>query len=223
MIRLAKSEEPAVLARNGERWTAVVIEKAEAGETPTEAERRRYNHPDIKRALVVETHGKCAYCESKIRHVSYGDIEHVMPKANDPSRWFEWTNLTLACDVCNTKKSDSPAEGEEFIDPYGTDPEEHFWQLGPIVCARPGCDAAQLTERLLDLNRANLVERRRERQTRLLKMLDSVERCRNPHLRSLLWEEFKAQAEPQNEYAALSRTIVKIALSKLAPPLLKGE
>ena len=67
-----------------------MVRKTERGETPTETERRRYNHAEIKSALIAETHGKCAYCESKIRHVSYGDIEHVMPKVNDPTRWFEW-------------------------------------------------------------------------------------------------------------------------------------
>lgn len=215
MIKLEKGKEPVVLTRHCASWTAVVVEKIEAGKTPTDTERRRYNHPDIKGALVAETYGKCAYCESKIRHVSYGDIEHVVPKANDPSRWFDWSNLTLACDVCNTKKADSSGESEEFIDPYRVDPEEYFWQLGPIVCARPGCDAAQLTERALDLNRANLVERRTERQRRLLKMLDSVERCRSPRLKGLLWEEFKNEAEPNNEYAALSRTIVQLASRKL--------
>ena len=130
MIRLEKGEEPVVLAQKCKAWTAVVVRRIEAGETPTDSERRRYNHAEIKSALVAETHGKCAYCESKMRHVSYGDIEHVLPKINDPTRWFDWANLTLACSVCNTKKSDSPAEGEEFIDPYSVDPEEFFLAVG---------------------------------------------------------------------------------------------
>ena len=31
-------------------------------------------------APIDETHGKCAYCESKIKHIDYGDIEHILPK-----------------------------------------------------------------------------------------------------------------------------------------------
>ena len=218
MIRLEKGDEPGVLLLNSARWTAVVVEKIEAGEEPTTAERRRYNRAEIKDALIAETHGKCAYCESKLRHISYGDIEHIVPKADNPSKWFNWANLTLACDVCNTNKSDAPVEDEAFVDPYSVDPEEHFWQLGPLMCPKPGCDAAALTERLLDLNRADLVERRKERQTHLLKMLDSVERCENLNVKNLLWEEFTAESQAHNEYAALSRTIVDLATKKLGSP-----
>ena len=189
--------------------------KMAVGEVPTKAEKSRYNHVDIKRALVLETHGKCAYCESKFQHISHGDIEHVVPKSGDPSKWFSWLNLTVACDVCNTKKADSPVDGETFIDPYDVDPEEHFWQLGPMVCPKPGSDAAALTERLLDLNRAELVEKRVERQTNLLRILDSVERCQNQYLKHFLWEEFSSESHAHNEYAALSRVIVALARAKL--------
>ena len=145
MIKLEKGDEPVVLAENARRWTRAVVDKMAAGETPTRTEKKRYNHPDIKRALVAETHNKCAYCESKLRHVAYGDIEHIVPKSKNPAKWFSWNNLTLACDVCNTKKGHSPVDSETFIDPYAVDPEEKFWQVGPIVYPRPGCDAAALT------------------------------------------------------------------------------
>ena len=215
MIKLEKREEPAILVQNAARWASVVESKLAAGDSPTKTERSRYNHSDIKQALIEETHGKCAYCESKFRHVTYGDIEHIVPKSDDPSRWFSWPNLTIACDVCNTKKSNAPVDGDSFIDPYDVNPEEHFWQLGPMVCPKPGCDVAALTERLLDLNRAELVERRAERQANLLGMLDSVERCQNEDLKRLLWEEFCSETCRHNEYAALSRSIVEIARLKL--------
>ena len=155
---------PHVLLRNEPNWTAAVVGRIQSGETPTRTERNRYNHAEIKAALLAETHRKCAYCESKLRHVTYGDIEHVVPKTDEPARWFDWANLTIACDVCNTNKASAPGDGDAFIDPYAVDPEEHFWQMGPIMYARPGCDAAALTERLLKLNRADLVERRKKRQ-----------------------------------------------------------
>ena len=217
MIRLEKTDEPDILARRGPQWTKAVVDKIDKGGRPTRTERSRYNHPDIKQALVKETHGKCAYCESKVRHVSYGDIEHVVPKSSDPAKWFSWPNLTLACDVCNTNKADAQVDGESFIDPYAVDPEEHYWQLGATMHPKPGCDAAALTERLLDLNRAELVERRTERQAALMRLLDAFARCQEPQLKRLLWEEFVAESEAQNEYAALSRAILEIASSKLTP------
>ena len=215
MIKLEKGVEPTVLVQKSSMWTAAVVARLTAGERPTKTERSRYNHSDIKKVLIAETHGKCAYCESKLRHVSYGDVEHVVPKSDDPSKWFSWPNLTLACDVCNTNKSDAPVEGDTFIDPYSVDPEEHFWQMGPLMTPKPGCDAAALTERLLELNRPELVERRTERQVSLLKMLDSFERCHNPKLKELLWEEFTAESQAHKEYAALSRAIVELARTKL--------
>ena len=215
MIKLDKGDEPEVLARNAERWTGIVVRKTNAGDAPTRAERSRYNHTEIKLALMTETHSKCAYCESKFRHVTYGDIEHVVPKSDDPSKWFSWPNLTLACDVCNTNKSDASVDGDTFIDPYEVDPEDHFWQLGSMMCARPGRDAAALTERMLDLNRTDLVEKRSERLAGLLRMLDSVERCKNPYLKQLLWDEFASESDAHNEYAALSREVVQLARRKL--------
>ena len=215
MIKLEKGVEPAVLARNAVQWTSVVIARLNAGEAPTKAEKSRYNHTDIKQALLKETRRKCAYCESKFRHIAYGDIEHVVPKSGDPTKWFSWQNLTVACDICNTNKSNAPVDGDSFIDPYGVDPEEHFWQMGSMVYARPGCNAAALTERLLDLNRPDLVERRFERLSSLLKILDSIERCDNPDLKGLLWEEFKAESQSKSEYAALSRSLVELARRKL--------
>ena len=217
MIGLEKGDAPDVLVRNEPNWTAAVVGKIQSGETPTRTERNRYNHAEIKGALLAETHGKCAYCESKLRHVTYGDIEHVVPKADEPARWFDWTNLTIACDVCNTNKANAPGDGDAFIDPYAVDPEEHFWQMGPIMYARPGCDAAALTERLLKLNRADLVERRKKRQDQLMRMLDVIVRCNDPQLRDLLWEELSEESGADNEYAALTRTILEVALRRLDP------
>lgn len=215
MIRLEKGTEPPILTRNAARWTSVLLGKIDAGERPTKTERSRYNHIEIKQALLAETNSKCAYCESKFGHVTFGDVEHVVPKSEDPSRWFSWSNLTVACDVCNTNKSNAAVARDSFVDPYDVDPEEYFWQFGPLVRAKPGCDAAALTERLLNLNRIDLVERRQEKMNKLLLILESVERCKDPHLKHLLWEDFTEESQSHREYAALSRSIVEFAGKKL--------
>ena len=215
MIKLEKGDEPKVLARNSAKWTRVVVTKLKAKETLTKTEKNRYNHPEIKQSLIAETHGKCAYCESKLRHISFGDIEHVVPKSDEPYMWFIWQNLTLACDVCNTKKSNATVSPATFIDPYNVDPEEYFWQLGALVKPKPGCNAATLTERLLELNRVDLVERRAERLDNLLKGLDLVERCKDPNLKNILWKDFCLESDSHKEYAALSRSLIELAKHKL--------
>lgn len=75
-----------------------------------------YKHPDVKQQLISVQHGKCAFCESKILHVTYGDVEHFRPKAavrQDPSDdlsrpgyyWlaYDWHNLFLSCGQCNRR------------------------------------------------------------------------------------------------------------------------
>ena len=163
----------------------------------------------MKSALVAETHGKCAYCESKLRHISYGDIEHVVPKSDTPDGWFIWSNLTLACDICNTNKSNAPINGDVFVDPYEVDPELHFWQIGGMVQPKPGCDAAALTERLLQLNRAELIERRTARLENLMTMIDVIERAKQADLKKILWDDFCKETDSDREYAALAREVVR--------------
>lgn len=215
MIKLNKQEEPAILRQNWQAWTKALVEKLAAGQKPTKAEKSRYGHPEIKAALVQETHGKCAYCESKVRHITYGDIEHVSPKSADPNVWFKWSNLTLACDVCNTNKSDFIGDHDTFIDPYAVDPEEHFWPLGPVMQPKPGCNAASITERVIMLNRPDLVERRRERLSGLMKILEVIERVKDPALREILLLDLDEETKSDKEYAALAREIARLAKAKL--------
>ena len=215
MIKLKKKDEPTVLKQNAAAWTKVVVNKLSSGTEPTKAEKGRYSHPEIKAALIAETHGKCAYCESKLRHVAFGDIEHIVPKSTAPERWFDWMNLTLACDVCNTFKSDYRGDHNTFIDPYAIDPEEHFWQLGTIIYPKPGCDAASKTERLLKLNRPELVERRSERLKMLMKHLDVIERVTDPSLKLLLMSDFLEETKADKEFAALAREVARHARVKL--------
>lgn len=215
MIKLSKGEQPEVLVKKAKKWTAVVQEKLDAGLQPNSTDKRRYNHPNIKAALLDETHSKCAYCESKFGHVTFGDIEHVVPKSIDPKRWFDWSNLTIACDVCNTKKSNAEIDHETFVDPYAVDPEEYFHFLGHTIFPRPGSDAANLTQKLLGLNRERLLERRKERLDNLWKHLDIVVRCENPELKKLLWEDFLQEAHEGKEYAALARMVVREATGSI--------
>ena len=106
MRHLVKGAIPKVLQDKAQQWTEELLAVLARGEKPTDAIKGRYRHPDIKNAIKVETSDKCAYCESKITHIAYGDIEHIIPKSKVPARAYEWQNLTLACDICNGNKGD---------------------------------------------------------------------------------------------------------------------
>jgi hypothetical protein len=64
--------------------------------------------------LITAQLGKCAFCESKVRHIAHGDVEHYRPKGGvrqndgDPLEqpgyfWlvYVWENLFFACQLCN--------------------------------------------------------------------------------------------------------------------------
>jgi len=40
-----------------------------------------YGHEDIKKALIKAQFDKCCFCEAKVTHIAYGDVEHFRPKA----------------------------------------------------------------------------------------------------------------------------------------------
>lgn len=204
MISLTKLAKPKILADNALAWTAIVLAKTAANQKLTKAEKTRYNHADVKAQLVAETHGKCAYCESKIRHISPGDIEHALPKSVEPSKWFEWDNLTLACSECNRRKGTKVGP---FIDPYSDNPADHLDFHGPFAWTSRGSVKGMYTEGQLELNRLDLFERRTSRLKGLLKQIDVISLVKDPSTRDVLKRDFLKELTADREYAAMARSL----------------
>lgn len=205
MIRLTKGPIPPVLAVNAAAWTNELLVRIATGDEPTKYQLGRYNKPEIKNALLAETKMKCAYCESNFRHVTYGDIEHITPKAGNPAVRFDWENLTIACDVCNTNKG----EVMGLVDPYSVDPCVLYDFQGPLMWAISTDASALLTEEQLQLNRDGLVERRKERidfvRSLVVSALDKPEDVRNALLRRASLESGSDKAYSACATAALER------------------
>ncbi len=216
MIKLTKGPEPDVLVRLGPEWTATLLDRALAGVPATEAERGRYRHTDIKEALKAETFGKCAYCESKLLHISYGDIEHIVPKSVRPEFAFTWENLTLACDICNTNKGHQFGNHDDLVDPYVVDPATEFLFLGPLVLPVPGDDSALKTEMTLKLNRAELVERRTEHIQKLRMEIEALARIVDADLREVVRRDIiERGTESAREYAGTARAALQVFLARI--------
>lgn len=114
---------PAVLANEGAASTAAMCADHEANRA---AYRRgdksftfekHYQHPTVKAGLQAAQHDKCAFCESKIPQIAFGDIEHFRPKAayrqlrDGPLKrpgyyWlaYAWENLLFVCELCNRRE-----------------------------------------------------------------------------------------------------------------------
>lgn len=114
MIKIERTAKPNTLAKNETNWVEQIQEALElAAKALTKTEKDsaknklenaldKYKHKDIKDELATKIfQGKCAYCEAKITHIDYGDIEHFRPKDTFPLLAVEWENLLLACRVCN--------------------------------------------------------------------------------------------------------------------------
>lgn len=206
MIKLEKGEKPQILVNKGAAWLDAVKQKRAAGKQPSAAELGRYRHAQIKAALVKETHGKCAYCEAKILHIAYGDVEHVTPKDTDEDLRFDWDNLTLACDVCNTNKSNHTG----LVDPYTDDPEELFFFIGAMLMPVSGEKAAERTETLLRLNRPDLIQRRHDRMLYLKALLSVINNTVDASQADALKEDLTNNELSANvEFAAASRSFIR--------------
>ncbi|BCH08247.1 hypothetical protein MesoLj131c_25050 [Mesorhizobium sp. 131-3-5] len=216
MIRLTKVAKPKILEDNEAVWTAAIVNKLNAGEAPTNTEKTRYRNPQIKTALVAETHGKCAYCESKLLHIHHGDVEHIYPKSLDPLRTFEWNNLTLACEICNQNKSNKDPLLEHIIDPYVTEPSDHLIFSGPLIFPR-GTAAGTSTRALLDLNRGELSERRKDHLEKIMGIIDTVSRADLPVAtrRAIFTDLRDREGHPTAPYAAMVQTVIGQVVASL--------
>ena len=94
------------------------VHKAEidAGTKKMTFNKELYAHKSIKEKLLNIQHDKCCFCEAKISHIAYGDVEHFRPKAaysrhiNDVLQYpgyywlaYAWENLFLSCQLCNQR------------------------------------------------------------------------------------------------------------------------
>ena len=202
MICLTKAQPPQVLRDNAEAWTEEYLQLRESGRGH---EFRRHRHPDVKAAVIAETAEKCAFCESKMRHVAFGDVEHVLPKSERPDLVVEWTNLTLACSVCNNSKGDYYSEEAPIIHPYNEDPQSHLVFVGPMVTHARRSALGERTHRRLNLNRIELLERRADRLSAIKELVDRLDALAPGPDRGLFENEIRKEGRAHAEYAAAVR------------------
>ncbi len=127
MIRIKKPRRsPAILQTRGRQASSRLRKMYDAAPDDYRSGARRfatrdfdrdiYGADEVKQALRKAQHDKCAFCESKVAHISHGDIEHFRPKAGYRQRpdgplvrpgyyWlaYNWSNLFLCCTLCNQK------------------------------------------------------------------------------------------------------------------------
>jgi hypothetical protein len=235
LIQVERKPVPKVLERNSEKWLKklkMLIEelKALAVGAPTKRQldakkveiekiRSYYRHEKVKTALSAMFRNKCAYCEAKILHISWGDIEHFYPKAIYIDKTFEWENMVLSCQRCNSAKGAQfplTLSGEPvLIHPAdsNTDPATHLefdWDEVAQTARIYGRDArGKAIEQVFSLNRKELLEHRSKSVKRLAVLLKFA-MTGDENAISLFHEACQAD----QEYAAFAR-ILAVGLSDI--------
>lgn len=114
MIFIQRSQEPSVLQNKGKVKQQALCEAYDQGQREFKFDSAIYGNAAVKTALLKMQHDKCCFCESKISHISYGDVEHYRPKGGYKQTeqdelhapgyyWlpYTWENLLLSCTLCN--------------------------------------------------------------------------------------------------------------------------
>ena len=209
MIKLSKTAKPNILVQNADSWTKELMSYVHRGLKAPDTVKNRYNHPDVKGALTLETHGKCMYCEGFISAVSYPHIEHFRPKVKYPDKTFEWENLGLGCQVCNMNKGDEFDESLPYINPYYENPDDFFIFLGTMISQRPGCTRAENMKTQLQLNRPELMEQRKEAIERVSNLVERYVVETNPSVKQMLRKNIEIECGPSKAYSRCVKSAVE--------------
>ncbi len=207
MRHISKLVEPNVLSTNKVNWlTEFKADKKSA------TNKYQYRHADIKSHLKTETGFKCIYCESKIGHNTPGDVEHIIPSSKNEDLHFDWDNLTIACTECNRRKNDYYVQGEEFLNPYSdNDLEDLIEHFGPIVNWRNGHARAEITIKILELNkptRVQLILRKIEKIEDTNTLIERFIAEQNPTLKQIHRLQLEQMTLVDAEFSGMVKSLI---------------
>lgn len=223
MIYIARGAPPDGFLTNTRRWLAdfQAAKRRNPKLTPSKSwtnARRRKPMRRYAQTLYDRFHGKCAFCESKMRHVAPGQIEHYRPKSVYSDLMFVWENWLLACPTCNSHKgADFPLDenGQAYLlDPASEDPTPHFGFVRAEML--PLTKRAEESMRLVNLHRLDLLEVRAQWLMQidlLLLLILYVPPIRDEVRTLLIWA-----MQPDAPYAAMTRAYLTEKTPKLANP-----
>ncbi len=177
MIQVTRTSKPKILSNNAVKWLteykkAIANYSTNPNDITKKAKEnaeKKYNHYEVKKELKDMFSSKCAYCESHVTHIDYGEIEHFKPKSKFPNSCFDWDNLLLGCSICNGalfkgNKFPEAMEGGPFINPVKENPNDFFeFDFDPNTGTAnvvPKKTRGKTTEEELGLNREDLVKHR---------------------------------------------------------------
>ncbi len=208
MISIEKSKKPKILEQREEEWTQEYVKEfRESGKVPKNSS-TRYGHDDIRGTLSSDSFNKCMYCESNISHISYPNVEHILPKSEYPDKTYDWDNLGLACQKCNTTKGTKYDEEVPPIDPYKEKPHDFVYAFGEAYRPLPGNDRGKWTIKEIGLNRSELIEKRARRLETIQSLAENYARATTDSAKAMFLQELCIEIKSDREYVFFAKAMI---------------
>jgi uncharacterized protein (TIGR02646 family) len=216
MIRVQKSSLPAKVASKLKKHEANYFAAKAAGDSDLVAKLRN-KYSVVKKHLVTDFHGKCAYCESKMMHISAGQTDHIVPVSHDEQKLFDWENLVLACENCNRNKSAYHDEDLQLINPLVDDPSVHLTFVGAMIEQLD--QRGEITISQMQLDRSELTCVRFERLRKLKDTFARLSPSNSPAMQKMILNELQNEGDRHKEFSMMVKLYVKLKLEMLGPPV----
>jgi len=168
--------------------------------------RTDYRNKTNKEALRSSSYGKCMYCESKVSHIDYGDVEHIKPKSIFPEHKYDWENLGFACVKCNRENKKNRYD-PKFIDPYRSNPEDFILAAVGIMISKDGNERGQITIDIVGLNRPDLLEKRYTELMKFQRLIERYNAIDNHHQKEALIEQIEEEIKMDKEYSLSKKAL----------------
>lgn len=188
MIGVTRAKKPRSLSANAKKWTKELLyaikEEGLGGAPVRPVLWKRYDKPDVRKALKEMYGSRCCYCEQRVSQVAAQQIEHRKPKAKDqyPEHTYDWDNLHLACPKCNGAKSNRWDDEHPILDAVDDAPiEDHLTYRWRDIYLRRSANTGQGTTTIdhADLNRVELEHQRTVAAHHVLQTIATIKKARD--------------------------------------------
>lgn len=179
MKNVNRKSKPESLVNYASTWKDLLLKAKDEGKS-FDYLLNNYRKDDIRETLekmYSDDYGcYCCYCEGQIDEVSFEQIEHRKPKSIYPEYAFDWDNLHLACQKCNTNKRDKWNEVNEILDAVLDPIKDHlgyevdFHGVYRLTLSNRGITTVEHA----DLNRASLLKGRTRVYQETMKAVDNI-------------------------------------------------
>lgn len=111
MRKLVRTASPDCLRADAPEWSDDYLAARKADPRHPFSWRSQRCYREIRRELARMTQEHCAFCDGQVGTESRETVEHFRPKSLFPALAYQWDNLFLCCDLCQSSKNERFNEG----------------------------------------------------------------------------------------------------------------